>query len=342
MRWPYWDATRHCKSPVFTAAIPSYWLASNHFKSAWSARLAARIGWRLPLCDHYATCEQESICAQIAANMSILPLTLVHLFSSLKLRWSVSALSNIMALRLFLLPLLLHWSFTALAYPGTKYLGTKYIGTKYLGTKYLGEKFLGEAQRIYPRKSPSLAQEISPSNNTSTPPLSPPIGAIECFQSEHGRQPTDVNGCRPTLNYIRSFPNYRLIQDFMEDRYPKLPSKPPYAVHHVHSNCAVQIASGSPYTIDDFSFEQARALATEILELCLDHGGHGGFAPIGHGVGWRVAVIGWKLPPDPPDRIGPLEEEISNNETLVPINIVKAWALTSVLMIEVGRGLGFT
>lgn len=208
--------------------------------------------------------------------------------------------------RLFLFPLLLHWSLTAFAYPQAMHLR--------------------ELQSVYPRISPNIVHQISvPTNSTSTPPLPPsPIGAIECFQSEQGRQPTDVNGCRPTLNYIRTFPNYRLIQDFMEDRYPKLPSKPPYAVHHVHSNCAVQIASGSPYTIDDFSFEQARALATEILEVCLDHGGHGGWAPIGHGVGWRVGVIGWKLPPDPPDRIGPLEEVVSRNGTLVPVNIVEA------------------
>lgn len=172
---------------------------------------------------------------------------------------------------------------------------------------------LEEVQSIYPQTSPSLVHQISlptnntttflPTNNTSTS-LPAPIGAIECFTYEQGREPTNVDGCRPTLNYIRTFPKYRVIQDFMEDRYPKLPFKPPYALHHVHSNCAVQIASESPYIIDDFSFEQARALATEILEVCLNHGGYGGFAPIGHGVGWRVAVVGWKLSPDPPDGIG--------------------------------------
>lgn len=113
-------------------------------------------------------------------------------------------------------------------------------------------------------------------------------------------QKTDVAGCRPTLNYFRTFPNYRLVQDFIENRKPKMPSKPPYAVHHVLSNCAVQIAPDNPGVVDDFSFQQARALATEILETCVDHGGRGGTAPIGHGLGWRVTVIGYGLPPEPP------------------------------------------
>ena len=177
---------------------------------------------------------------------------------------------------------LLNWGSIILAYPQAKGLGV--------------------AQRTYPRAVSGVLQQISvPTNNTTTPPLLPaPVGTIECFASGQGRPSTDVDGCRPTLNYFRTFAKYRVIQDFMEDRYPKLPSKPPYAVHHIHSNCAVQIASEDPYTLDTFSFEQARTLATEILEICQDHGGHGGVAPIGHGIGWRVSVIGFKLDPDLP------------------------------------------
>ncbi|KAF6225355.1 hypothetical protein HO173_012793 [Letharia columbiana] len=185
---------------------------------------------------------------------------------------------------------------------------------------------LGEAQKIYPRTVSGDVHQISvPTNSTTAPPLPPPpIGAIECFSSGVDRKATDVDGCRPTLNHFRTFPNYRLIQDFMEGRYPKLPSKPPYAIHQTQSTCAVQIASGDSYTIDDFSFEQARALATEILEVCQDHGGCGGFAPIGHGVGWKVVVIGFTLPPGPPDRTGLLEEVGSGNGTSMPVRIAEA------------------
>ena len=76
-------------------------------------------------------------------------------------------------------------------------------------------------------------------------------------------------------------------------------------------------------TIDDFSFEQARALATEILEVCQDRGGRGGYAPIGHGIGWRVCVIGFKLGPDPPADTSLLEEVGSGNGTWLPVTVVE-------------------
>ena len=194
------------------------------------------------------------------------------------------------------------------------------------GLAYPQAKGFGEAQRTYPRTLSAVVPQISlPQNSTNAPPLPPaPTGVIECFSVGSARRATDVEGCRPTLNYLRTFPYYRRIQDFMEGRYPKLPSKPPYAVHSVQSNCAVQIASENPYTSDKFSFEQARALAIEILEFCQDHGGLGGFAPIGRRVGWRVVVVGYKFNPDPPDRTGLFEEIGSGNGTLVPVEIGEA------------------
>lgn len=207
--------------------------------------------------------------------------------------------------KFFMTVILLNWNFRVLAYPQAQ--------------------DMGEAHGTYPRAVSGVFQQTPvPTNSTNAPPLPPvPMGAIECFVPKQGRPTTDVDGCRSTLNYFRSFPHYRLIQDFMEDRYPKLPSKPPYAVHHVHSNCAVQIASGDPFTIDDFSFEQARALATEILEICQDHGGQGGSAPIGHGVGWTVSVIGYKVNPDPPDGTGLLEGVGSVNLTSLPVTFIE-------------------
>lgn len=191
---------------------------------------------------------------------------------------------------------------------------------------YPQAKVFGETQWAYPRTLSGVVQHTSlPKNSTNAPPLPPaPIGVIECFSNRSQHRPTDVEGCRSTLNYFRTFPNYRRIQDFIEERCPKLPHKPPYAVHSVKSTCAVQIASEDPHIRDSFSFEQARALAIEIIEICQDHGGLGGVAPIGHGVGWRVAVIGYKLDPDPPDGTGLVEEIGSGNGTSVPVEIVEA------------------
>lgn len=185
---------------------------------------------------------------------------------------------------------------------------------------------LGEAQTNYPRTLTGAVQLLSlPTNSTNAPPQPPaPVGVINCFNSGQSREPTDVAGCRPTLNYIRTFPDYRRIQDFMEGRYPKAPFKPPYAIHDKRSTCAVQIASDNPNIIDNFSFEQARALAIEILENCKDHGGKGGFASIGHGIGWRVCVIGFKLPPDPPDSTDMFEGIYTGNGTSVPVTVDEA------------------
>ena len=153
---------------------------------------------------------------------------------------------------------------------------------------------------LVPQNGTNAPPTPSPSPPLPPPPPRPSTGAIRCFQEGGQSKMTDVDGCRPTLNYFRSFPNYRLVQEFIEHRKPKLPSKPPYAVHHVLSNCAVQIAPDNPGDVDKFSFERARALATEILETCVDHGGRGGTAPIGRDNGWRVTVIGYGLPPRPP------------------------------------------
>ncbi|MCJ1459155.1 hypothetical protein MMC28_009532 [Mycoblastus sanguinarius] len=115
---------------------------------------------------------------------------------------------------------------------------------------------------------------------------------IQCFLPKPGRGTTSISGCRPTLNEFRNFPRYRVVQDFLEGRWPREPSEPPYALHATASNCAVRIASGDPKVIDKFSFEQVRQLATDIVEECQEKGGLGGIAPIGKGLGWTVAVVG--------------------------------------------------
>ena len=84
----------------------------------------------------------------------------------------------------------------------------------------------------------------------------------------------------------------------------------------------MQIASGDPATVDAFSFEQARALALEILEVCKDHGGFGGVAPIGRGVGWSVAVVGFGILP-PPEQADMMQAG-SGNGTAVAVSVVEA------------------
>lgn len=126
---------------------------------------------------------------------------------------------------------------------------------------------------------------------------------IECFPAESWRATTDIDGCRPTLNILKRLPNYKRVQDFIEYRIPKDPGPPPYTWHYVASSCVVRTASMDPMARDAFSFEGVRALATEIIEYCGDHGrgGSGGFARIGHASRFQVQVFGFKLRPPTAD-----------------------------------------
>ena len=133
----------------------------------------------------------------------------------------------------------------------------------------------------------------SPSN------FSVPFNNIICYNSDHGRQPITVDTCRPTLTVLRQFPTYRTVQRFKENKEPRLPNTPPYVINPDGTNCAIEISARLDEIEEKFSFEQARTLATTILEDCASPG-YGGQTPIGLlRNGWWVKVVGFD--PDDPD-----------------------------------------
>jgi len=163
------------------------------------------------------------------------------------------------------------------------------------------------SKTVYLPLGAQIATCLSLPMNSTSLSLHPPFletTDIRCFGPGTGRLPITVDSCRSTLNHLRGLPNYRKVQDFIEDRCPKVPDKPPYVWHAKASDCAIQIASGDPLVIDRFSFEQARALLTEAIEVCQAQGGYGGFAPIGRRIGWEVKAIGYRY--EPPDMNGAL------------------------------------
>ena len=119
---------------------------------------------------------------------------------------------------------------------------------------------------------------------------SPVNAQVTCF---HDGLTTNVTGCRPTLNYIRTFPDYKKVQPFLEHKSPKVPNKPPMIIFHRESTCAIEISAQNPQYEDRFSFEQVRALATDIVEECQVEGGYGGYAFIGKKKWWAIKVIGF-------------------------------------------------
>lgn len=130
--------------------------------------------------------------------------------------------------------------------------------------------------------------------NQPLPSFSTPNPAITCFPSG---STTTVAGCRVALNYFKDFPNYKVVQPFQMGRCPTIlnDQKPPLLIFAKEANCAIEITTNKPSDVnivDAFSFEEVRRLAMDVIEDCQDAGGHGGWSPLGRGVGWHIRVIG--------------------------------------------------
>lgn len=128
------------------------------------------------------------------------------------------------------------------------------------------------------------------------------INGITCFRARQGYYTrTIVDGCRSTLNYMRTLPGYRKSEWFQRGRNPNIPATkaearpltPPFVWHVPQSDCILQTDTVAPGAIDRFTFERARTLATEMVEDCQAFGGFGGFAELGRAVGWQVKVMGF-------------------------------------------------
>lgn len=82
------------------------------------------------------------------------------------------------------------------------------------------------------------------------------------------------------------------MQKFLEYESPTEPSSPPLTVHEAYSTCEIRLAASDSTVTDYFSYAQVRLLAIDIIGVCAEQGGFGGFAPVGSEIGWTVTVIG--------------------------------------------------
>lgn len=162
---------------------------------------------------------------------------------------------------------------------------------------------------------------------TSMWPGLPMTDDITCFNSSQTGIQTTVDGCRPTLNHLRTIPGYSRVQAFQSDKAPRITVRvpdggeqiltPPFNFHVIGSNCALRISTINIRAVDSFSFLQARATATNILQHCEDLGEpYGGNADLGRGNGWEVQVVGYDLPPR--NRTVFIEENERGNRTFTP------------------------
>lgn len=141
-------------------------------------------------------------------------------------------------------------------------------------------------------KSPSSAVAIPA---VPPPDISSPIGAssnaLGCLKRGFL---TNVTGCRPLLNKITTYPQYKVPQWFEEHKSPKEPLAPPFGLKVKGASCTLQIGCGGRPLIDKFSWRDVRAVATEIVEDCQPPrgGGQGGTDNVGPKAVWVVAVLG--------------------------------------------------
>ncbi|KAL2037096.1 hypothetical protein N7G274_010223 [Stereocaulon virgatum] len=145
--------------------------------------------------------------------------------------------------------------------------------------------------------STAISQSLAPTTTTTTT-YSRPNGIICYKYGDRKHVPVKIADCRPLFNSLKSLPGYRHVQPFVERQTPILPMKrprtPPYIWHDEGTFCTVEIMVNDTRVVDKFSFEQARSLATEILQDC--ESGWGGESVIGEKQeGWYVRVLGIKI-----------------------------------------------
>ena len=149
--------------------------------------------------------------------------------------------------------------------------------------------------------STAISQSLAPTTTTAGNPTTyPRPNGITCYEQGEKHAPIKIADCRGLLNNLKSIPGYRRVQPFIERQMPVLPTKrpgtPPYIWHDESTFCTVEIRVNDTRVIDKFSFEQARSLATEILQDCESSGGWGGESVIGEKQeGWYVRTVGIKL-----------------------------------------------
>ena len=144
---------------------------------------------------------------------------------------------------------------------------------------------------------PGKRQQLSNVDSTISilPPTMTNFSEItaQCFDvGEY--HPTNVDTCRPLLTKIRAFDKYRTKQTFQMYKTPKSPFEPPFGFTVRKCTCELRVKATGLQWVDKFSWEEVRAMATNIVEDCQPPrgAGVGGWDLIGPEKRWIVEMIG--------------------------------------------------
>ncbi|KAI4214028.1 MAG: hypothetical protein LQ351_003432 [Letrouitia transgressa] len=153
----------------------------------------------------------------------------------------------------------------------------------------------------------SASPKLSPATIVPSPPrLRAP--RIYCFTPHADRHRTTFADCRKVFRILPTIMEswrFRRVQHWVRGRspfLPRAPGYPPFRFGAPASNCKFGITVIDSRIEGDFSFEEAKNLAQDVLQECEERGLHlGGNALIdpAQTLGWRVEVYG-KAEPEPP------------------------------------------
>ena len=118
---------------------------------------------------------------------------------------------------------------------------------------------------------------------------------------------TTIDGCRPTLDSFRRYPDFSRVQLFRLGppiANPTEPSTPPYWIETPEGDCIiiVEVRAPPPFRANSFSgwfsWKDVRAVAGKIITTCEEGFGNGGMAGIGdprhdgNDPGWFIMAVG--------------------------------------------------
>ncbi|KAL9614169.1 MAG: hypothetical protein Q9167_001321 [Letrouitia subvulpina] len=164
-----------------------------------------------------------------------------------------------------------------------------------------------DAHTVQLEQNVSTPSKLPPPPLSPSPPRPPPPHRLFCYQP-HDKHRTTFAECRKVFRILPTLMEswrWRRVQRWIRGYSPHLPRArgfPPFRIGAPGSNCQMNILIADPRIEGDFSFEQTKNLAQDVLQECeergLYFGGYGLMVPT-LALGWRVEILG-KPEPEPP------------------------------------------
>ena len=151
-------------------------------------------------------------------------------------------------------------------------------------------------------------------NTSEEPQVSSP--KVRCFGPEQYDTYVDYPRCRPVLDVLTSYDHAQTPHRFIYRQEPRIPYAPPFHFWQDDRGCAITVSTWNKHAVEEFSMQQLRRIATNLLIQCWDQGGYGGLQQVISPDGWWISIHG----PAPRAAISTIESPSRNGTTLQGLN----------------------